>query len=194
MNYHLPNPWLSSPLCVFLEIMGLLVIIVVPTGLYIGYHGRLVSAVVTDASFHSFAIILQNLSFACLFFQCVLVSASIRMLYCWDLLLLQSSFREWVYVPKARPLVLFNSILVAFGFFVLGTSLNDKFLSSSIIFIRLVWTIFFFIVWVRVLSWFTFVLFNNDFFRIALDFFGANILYGSFLGSSIFRHVNSLIL
>ena len=138
INYHLPNPRLSSPLCAFLKIMGMLVIIVVPPGLYIDCHGRLVSAVVTDASFYSFVITLQKLSFACLFFQCVLVSASIRMLYCWYLLLLQSSLREWVYVPKARPLVLLNSILVAFGFFVLGTSPNDKFLSSSIIFIRLV--------------------------------------------------------
>ena len=45
-----------------------------------------------------------------------------------------------------------------------------------------------------VLSWFTFVLFNNDCFKIALNFVGANILYGNFLGSSIFRPVNSLML
>ena len=94
MNDHLPNQWLSSPLCVFIYLMRLSVIITAPPGLYIECHGSLVSTVVTDLHVHYFAILLRNLSFACLFLQCVLVSASIRMLYCWDLLLLQSSLRE----------------------------------------------------------------------------------------------------
>ena len=93
-NDHLPNQWLSSPLCVFIYLMRLSVIIAAPPGLYIECHGSLISTVVTDPHVHCFAILLRNLSFARLFFQCVLVSASIRMLYCWDLLLLQSSLRE----------------------------------------------------------------------------------------------------
>ena len=81
MNDYLPKPWLSSPLCVFLYLMWMSVIIAVPPGLYIEYHGMQVSAVVIDAPFHCCVIILRNLSFACLFFQCLLVSASSRMLY-----------------------------------------------------------------------------------------------------------------
>ena len=68
MNDHLPNLWLSSSLCVFLDLMELSVIIVVLPGLFMECHGRLVSAVVTDTPFHCVAMILRNLSFACLFF------------------------------------------------------------------------------------------------------------------------------
>ena len=94
MKDHLPNTWLSSPLCFFLYLIGMSVIIAAPPGLYMECHGRLVSAVVTDASVHCFEIIIRNLSFVHIFFQCALVLASIRMLYCWDLLLLQSSLSE----------------------------------------------------------------------------------------------------
>ena len=60
------------------------------------------------------------------------------MLYCWDLLLLHSSLSEWESVPKSSPLVLMKSILVMFGFFLLGISPKGKFGSSSILFISLV--------------------------------------------------------
>ena len=56
--------------------MGMSVIIAVPPGLYIECYGMLVSNVVTDAPFYYCVIILRNLSFAYLFFQCVLVSVS----------------------------------------------------------------------------------------------------------------------
>ena len=110
MNDHLPNPWLSSPLCVFLDQLELSVIIAVPPDLYMECQGRYVSAIVTDTPFYCCYIILRNLSFTCLFFQCVLVSASNRMLNSCDLLLLQSSLREWAYVPKSKPLVFIKDL------------------------------------------------------------------------------------
>ena len=138
MKDHLLSPWLSSPLFVFLDLMRLSVIIAVPPGLYIECHGGLVSAVVTDASVQCFAIVFRNLPFVRLYFQCVLFSSSMRMLYCWDLLLLHSSLGEWASAPRSKPLALMNSNLVSFGFFAVGKFPNDKFLSSSIVFIRLV--------------------------------------------------------
>ena len=61
------------------------------------------------------------------FFQCVLVFASNRMLNSWDLVLLQSSLREWASVSKSRPLVFTNSSLVTFGLYLLGIFPNGKF-------------------------------------------------------------------
>ena len=40
MNDHLLNPWLSSPLCDFLDLIMLYVIIAVPPGLYMECQGR----------------------------------------------------------------------------------------------------------------------------------------------------------
>ena len=72
-----------------------------------------------EAPFSCFAMMFRNLSFACLFSQCVLVSASSRILNSCGLLLLQSSLREWASVPRSRPLVFMNSILDTLGFFCL---------------------------------------------------------------------------
>ena len=52
----------------------------------------------------------------------MLVSVSIRMLYCWVLLLLQRSLRERKSDPRSNPLVLTKSTLVSFGVFALGMS------------------------------------------------------------------------
>ena len=60
------------------------------------------------------------------------------MLNSWDLLLLQSSLREWASVPKSRPLVFIKSSIVTFGIVLPGMFPNGKFLSSFIVFIGLV--------------------------------------------------------
>ena len=98
----------------------------------------IVSAVVDEALVHCFAIVFRNLSFIRLFFQCVFVSTNRRMLYCWDLLLLYSSLREWESVSRSRSLVLINNNLVSLAFLSLGMSPKGTFLSSSIVFISLV--------------------------------------------------------
>ena len=56
--------------------------IVVHPGLYMDGQARLVSDVIVDVPDHSFAIVFLNLSFARLFRQCVLVSASMKILNC----------------------------------------------------------------------------------------------------------------
>ena len=60
------------------------------------------------------------------------------MLNSWDLLLLQSSLREWASVPKSRLIIFITSSLVTFGFSLLRMFPNGKFLSLSIVFTSLV--------------------------------------------------------
>ena len=56
--------------------------ITVSPGLYMDDQAKLVTDVIVDTPDHSFVIVFLNLSFARLFHQCVLVSASMRILNC----------------------------------------------------------------------------------------------------------------
>ena len=74
--------------------MVLQAMIVVPLGLYVESQFKVVSDVMSTASFQYLAIMLRNKSLALLFFQWVFLSASSRMFILLGLLLINNSVRR----------------------------------------------------------------------------------------------------